>query len=155
MRNAGLVEFRRHDPDVVRQRARNLLDDLQARRMDTVIIGAENSHPLGDLFERFPGKYHGAVLSVDHGSGKPRKKAAKSQLLPTNDIDCGFCLYWKALWLSLFCWPIWGWRRGLMMTRFFAAAAISICSLFSISVPANAQTDSDCFPWQEMRDGRC
>jgi len=42
-----------------------------------------------------------------------------------------------------------------MMTRLFAAAAISICSLFLISVPAKAQTDSDCFPWQEMRDGRC
>ena len=42
-----------------------------------------------------------------------------------------------------------------MMTRFFAAAAISVCSLFLISAPAPAQTDSDCFPWQEMRDGRC
>ena len=45
--------------------------------------------------------------------------------------------------------------KGLMMTRFFAAAAISFCSLFLISAPAMAQSDSDCFPWQEMRDGRC
>src|SRR5438105_3894571 len=85
MRNAGLVELRCHDPDVVRQRARNLLDDLQAGRMDTVIIGAENSHSPGDLFERFRGKYHGVVLSVDHGSGKPRKDALKSRVLPIND----------------------------------------------------------------------
>jgi hypothetical protein len=42
-----------------------------------------------------------------------------------------------------------------MMTRIFAAAAISICSLFLISAPARAQADTDCFPWQEMRDGRC
>jgi len=45
--------------------------------------------------------------------------------------------------------------KGSMMTRFFAAAAISVCSLFLISAPASAQSDSDCFPWQEMRDGRC
>lgn len=42
-----------------------------------------------------------------------------------------------------------------MMTRFFAAAVISICSLFLISAPGLAQTKSECFPWQEMRDGRC
>jgi hypothetical protein len=53
MRNAGLVELRRHDPDVIRQRARNLLDHFQAGRMDAVVIGAENSHPLNYLFGRF------------------------------------------------------------------------------------------------------
>jgi hypothetical protein len=45
--------------------------------------------------------------------------------------------------------------KGLMMTRVFAAAAISICSLFLIPAPAQAQNDSDCFPWQEIRGGRC
>ena len=45
MRDAGLIELRRHDPDVVGQRARDLFDDLQARGMDAVVIGAENSHP--------------------------------------------------------------------------------------------------------------
>jgi hypothetical protein len=45
--------------------------------------------------------------------------------------------------------------KGLTMTRFFAAAAISFCSFFLLSAPAQAQTDSDCFPWQEMRGGRC
>jgi hypothetical protein len=45
--------------------------------------------------------------------------------------------------------------KGLMMTRFFAAAVISSCSLFLISAPALAQTKNDCFPWQDMRDGRC
>ena len=45
MRDAGLIEFRRHHPDVVGQRARDLLDDLQAGGVDAVVIGAENSHP--------------------------------------------------------------------------------------------------------------
>ena len=45
MRDAGLVELRRHHPDVVGQRTRDLLDDLQAGGMDAVVIGAENSHP--------------------------------------------------------------------------------------------------------------
>jgi hypothetical protein len=44
---------------------------------------------------------------------------------------------------------------GLAMTRIFAAAALLICSLFFVSAPARAQTDADCFPWQEMRGGRC
>lgn len=47
------------------------------------------------------------------------------------------------------------------MTRCFAAAAIVICLVVSNSVPARAQTNEDsssdlqCFPWQEMRNGRC
>ena len=123
--------------------------------MDTVIIGAENSHSPGDLFERFPGKYHGAVLSVDHGSGKPRKKALKSQLLPANDTDCWLLPPLESPPVKSILLAYLGMAKGLMMTRLFAAAAISICSLFLISVPAKAQTDSDCFPWQEMRDGRC
>jgi len=48
-----------------------------------------------------------------------------------------------------------GMAMGLTMTRIFAAAALLICSLFFVSASAQAQTDADCFPWQEMRDGRC
>ena len=48
-----------------------------------------------------------------------------------------------------------GMAMGLTMTRIFAAAAVLICSLFFVSAPAQAQTDGDCFPWQEMRGGRC
>src|ERR1035441_9339797 len=44
MRDAGLIELRRHDPDIVGQRARNLLDNFQAGGMDAVVIGTENSH---------------------------------------------------------------------------------------------------------------
>ena len=52
MRDAGLIELRRHDPDVVGQCARDLLDDLQAGGMDAVVIGAENSHPSKCLLVR-------------------------------------------------------------------------------------------------------
>src|SRR6266436_5721941 len=50
MRDPGLIELRRHDPDVVGQRAGDLLNDPQARSMDAVVIGAENSHPSKRLF---------------------------------------------------------------------------------------------------------
>jgi hypothetical protein len=40
MRDAGLIEFRRHYPDVIGQCAGDLLDDLQAGSMDAVVIGA-------------------------------------------------------------------------------------------------------------------
>ena len=45
MRDARLIQLRRHDPDVVGQRAGDLLHDLQAGCVDAVVIGAENSHP--------------------------------------------------------------------------------------------------------------
>ena len=47
------------------------------------------------------------------------------------------------------------------MTRFFAAAGIAILLVAFNSVPARAQANEDsasdlqCFPWQEMRNGRC
>jgi hypothetical protein len=47
------------------------------------------------------------------------------------------------------------------MTRISAAAAIFICSAFSISSPAHAQanrtlaTDNGCFPWQDFKNGQC
>src|SRR6185437_5081585 len=50
MRDAGLVEFWRHNPDVVGQGTGDFLDDLQAGRVDAVVIGAENSHPPERLF---------------------------------------------------------------------------------------------------------
>ena len=51
MRDAGLIEFRRHHPDVVGQRAGDLLDDLQAGSVDAVVVGAENSHPFKRPFQ--------------------------------------------------------------------------------------------------------
>src|SRR6187399_1428509 len=53
MRHAGLIELRRHYPDVLGQCAGDLLDDLQAGGVDAVIIGAENSHPPERLSDRF------------------------------------------------------------------------------------------------------
>jgi hypothetical protein len=50
MRYTGLVELRRHDPDIVGEGARDLLNHLQARGMDAVVIGAENSHPAESPF---------------------------------------------------------------------------------------------------------
>src|SRR6187399_2983554 len=52
MRDAGLVLLRRDDPNVVGQPASDLLDDLEARRMDAVVVGAENSHPSKCLLVR-------------------------------------------------------------------------------------------------------
>jgi DNA-binding transcriptional LysR family regulator len=54
MRDAGLIELRRHYPDIVRQRARDLLDNLQAGGMDAVVIGAKNSHPVKCPFRSMP-----------------------------------------------------------------------------------------------------
>jgi hypothetical protein len=44
MRHAGLVELRRDNPDVIGQRARDLLQDLEAGGVDAVVVGAENAH---------------------------------------------------------------------------------------------------------------
>jgi hypothetical protein len=45
------------------------------------------------------------------------------------------------------------------MARCFAAAAIAFFLIVSISIPARAQanenSDQQCFPWQELRNGRC
>lgn len=47
------------------------------------------------------------------------------------------------------------------MTRLSAAAAIAICLLFGFPLPARSQPDrtapaeSQCFPWQELKDGFC
>src|SRR5262249_35033646 len=54
MRHARLIEFRGHDPDIVRQRTRDLLDHLQARRVDAVVIGAKNSHACSRPFRSIP-----------------------------------------------------------------------------------------------------
>src|SRR3979409_2461434 len=54
MRDAGLIELRRHHPDIVGQFAGDFLDDLQAGGMDAVVVGAENSHPLKCPFQSIP-----------------------------------------------------------------------------------------------------
>jgi hypothetical protein len=70
-------------------------------------------------------------------------------------VIVAFCLYCEMPFVETILLAYSGMAKGWMMTRVFAAAAISICLLFLISAPARAQTDSDCFPWQEMRDGHC
>jgi hypothetical protein len=71
------------------------------------------------------------------------------------------CLSCEAARFDYFCPAYLGWRRGLRMTRLFAAAAISICFAFFIPLSADAQSDRDsasdnqCFPWQEFRGGHC
>src|SRR6266478_2243499 len=54
MRDAGLIEFRRHYPDVIGQCAGDLLDNLQAGSMDAIVIGTENSHPFKCLVRSIP-----------------------------------------------------------------------------------------------------
>ena len=44
MRHAGLVEFRRHHPDIVGQRARDLGAGVEAGRVDAVVIGNQDTH---------------------------------------------------------------------------------------------------------------
>ena len=47
MRDARLVEFRRHHPDVVGERARDLARSTSSpRRVNAVVIGDEDAHPL-------------------------------------------------------------------------------------------------------------
>jgi hypothetical protein len=63
----------------------------------------------------------------------------------------------KAWSLRLFLSIFFGWRRGLRMKCFSAAAAILICQFLIAPLPATAQSDQQgqCYPWQELRDGRC
>src|ERR1700743_3602757 len=82
MRDAGLIEFRRHDPDVVGQRSRNFLDNLQAGGMNAVVVGAENSHRLNALFARFRDGRR-AVLSGYRQLGKPGNACQKGILAAT------------------------------------------------------------------------
>src|SRR5439155_4284334 len=60
------------DPDVVGQGTRDLLDDLQARRVDAVVIGAENSHACSGPFPSIP-QSSGAGLSGYRHRRKPIK----------------------------------------------------------------------------------
>src|SRR3546814_8029440 len=41
---ARLLEFRCHHPDILRQRPCHLLQDLQARRVDAVVVGDQDAH---------------------------------------------------------------------------------------------------------------
>ena len=161
MRNAGLVELGRHDPDVVGECARDLLDDLQPGRMDAVIIGAENSHPAKALFDRFRAT-RTAVLTVGRHSRKFAGFACKYRFCRRIDKRLARLPILRSRFrFDYFCAAYLGWRRGLRMTRLFAAAAISICFAFFIPLSADAQSDRDsasdnqCFPWQEFRGGHC
>ena len=71
MRDTGLIELRRHDPDVIGQRAGDLLDNLQAGSMDAVVIGAEDSHPFKMPCSVDSTSGQGAVLSFSCRRGKP------------------------------------------------------------------------------------
>src|SRR4051794_8615653 len=69
MRDPGLIEFRRHNPEVVRQRTRDLFDDFQTRRVDAVVIGTENPHSAHTTFLRFQtsfvvGTYYRLIAAV-------------------------------------------------------------------------------------------
>src|SRR5258708_34258652 len=56
MRAAGLNELRRHHPNIVRQRAGDLLDDLHAVAEDARAISAENHSPYKCPVEQAPGR---------------------------------------------------------------------------------------------------
>src|SRR2546429_1931628 len=71
MRDTGLIEFRRHDPDVIGQRADDLLDNLQAGSMDAVVVGAEDSHRFKMPCSVDSTSGQGAVLSFSCRRGKP------------------------------------------------------------------------------------
>src|SRR3954451_4375757 len=88
MRNTGLVELRRDHPDVVGQFARDLLDDLQPRRVNAVVIGTENPHSAH-------------VLSVDSGLAR----RAPSYLPETAEANAGGSK--NPLWADGLC----GWCR--------------------------------------------
>ena len=44
MRDAGLIEFGGDHPDIIRQRAANLGADIEAVRVDAVVVGHEDAH---------------------------------------------------------------------------------------------------------------
>ena len=46
MRDAGLIVFRRNDVDIVGQRLCDALEQIEAGRMDAVIVGDQNAHGL-------------------------------------------------------------------------------------------------------------
>jgi hypothetical protein len=75
-------------------------------------------------------------------------------VLPTNKAQSRFACLAKARPLILLVPHIWM-ARGLRMNRFSAAAAISFLLFLIAPQAATAQTDQGCFPWQELRDGRC
>src|SRR5688572_29589247 len=49
MRDAGLIVFRRDDPDLLGQGARDLLAYLEAFGIDAVVVGDEDAHALSPL----------------------------------------------------------------------------------------------------------
>src|ERR1700716_3552887 len=85
MRDAGLIELRRHHPDIVGQCAGDFLDDLQAGGMDAVVIGAENSHPFKCPFRSIPGWFNAPFYpcrAVEANPAKSSKKAPRRAVAP-------------------------------------------------------------------------
>src|ERR1700751_2024667 len=94
MRHAGLVEFRRHDPDIVGERMRDLFDHLQAGGMNAIVIGAENSHPAKTLVPSNPQKAFKApsypLIEVEANASISLKNAGIIDEIP--GPDCCFCM---------------------------------------------------------------
>ncbi len=54
MRHAGLIDFRRDDPDFVGKSACNFQAGRQSRRMNAVVVGDENTHYVRSIVFRPP-----------------------------------------------------------------------------------------------------
>ena len=50
MRHSGLVNFWRHDPQVIGKRSRDFLAGSKSRRVNAVVIGDENTHYIRSIF---------------------------------------------------------------------------------------------------------
>ena len=44
MRGAGLIGLRRHDPHILADLAGDVLEHVEARRLDAVVIGDQDAH---------------------------------------------------------------------------------------------------------------
>src|SRR5690349_20119799 len=86
MRYARLVKLRRDNPHVIRQGARDLLDNLQPLGMDAVIVGAQDSHrrsgPFRSILLRQASSYPAATEEANC------ELACKGRLVPTFRSSC-------------------------------------------------------------------
>src|SRR6202035_4842511 len=183
MRDAGLIEFRRHHPDIVGQGARGLRDDLQAGGVDAVVIGAENSHPVAWPFARFHWCRRARLYPsrpVEANPANPGKIPAAGNFLARrrrDRLNGNRRTYCETAAVPTIFDFHYGLAKGLIMTRLSAAATISICWIVFIPNLAIAQSDQatvpschagellkdgvcvpdegKCFPGQECREGNC